>query len=141
VDRGERTVERSEIGGRESTSDGIRDFRDLDVWKLARSLAADIYRVTGAFPKQELFGIASQMQRAAVSLIANIAEGAGRVGAAEYEHHISIALGSAAELRALLIVSMDIGYLSEAKAQEFFARVDRLEMMLHGLRKSLSARR
>ena len=116
----------------------IRDFRDLDVWKLARALAADIYTATRDFPKHELFGLTSQTQRAAVSVIANLAEGAGRMGAAEYKHHISIALGSAAELRALLIVSVDIGYLSEAEAQGFFDRIDRVEMMLHGLRKSLS---
>lgn len=136
MDRGEGG---SRAARREATlNDRIRDFRDLDVWKLARALTADIYRVTKDFPKHEVFGLTSQIQRAAVSIIANLAEGAGRMGAAEYRHHISIALGSAAELRALLIVSVDIGYLPEAETHGFFDRIDRLEMMLHGLRKSLA---
>ena len=121
-------------------SESVRDFRDLDVWKLARAVAADAYRVTRDFPKYEVFGMASQVQRAAVSIVANIAEGAGRMGGAEYKHHLSIALGSAAELRALMIVSVDVGHLGETTAQGFYERIDRLEMMLHGLRKSLSVR-
>ena len=104
--------------------DPIRDYRDLHVWKLARLLAADIYKVTQRLPKHELFGITSQLQRAAVSIVANIAEGAGRMGAAEYRHHVSIAMGSAAELRALLIVSVDVGYLTESEAQGFFDPID-----------------
>lgn len=85
--------------GRAVLSNRIRDFRDLDVWKLARELAGDVYRAAKGFPRHELFGLTSQLQRAAISIVANIAEGAGRLGPAEYKHHLSIALGSAAELR------------------------------------------
>lgn len=100
----------------------------------------DVYKATQDFSKHELFGLAAQMQRAAISIVANIAEGAGRMGAAEYKHHVSIALGSAAELRALLMIAMDIGYLPEKCAEGFSDQVGRLEMMLHGLRKSLSTK-
>jgi len=77
---------------------GINTFRDLRVWQAAVELVVEVYRLTGVLPKQETYGLVSQMQRAAVSIPSNIAEGHSREHIKEYLHHLSVAQGSLAEL-------------------------------------------
>jgi four helix bundle protein len=90
----------------------VQDFRNLKVWQKAYALTIDVYRVTRAFPKEELYGITSQARRAAVSIGANLAEGCGRNGDAEFAQFSNIAMGSACELEHLLILSQDLGFVS-----------------------------
>ena len=76
--------------------DKIRNFRDLEVWKLGKGIVLDVYELTKVFPQAELYGLVSQMRRAAVSIAANIAEGFNRKYNAEYRQFLYIALGSSA---------------------------------------------
>ena len=89
------------------------NFRKLDVWVDAHALVLDVYRVTSAFPREELFGLTSQMRRAAVSIPANLSEGCGRGSQAELARFSSNALGSANELDYFFLLAHDLGYLRE----------------------------
>ncbi len=90
----------------------IKSFRDLDVWKIGHELVLIIYKVTKNFPKEEMFGLTSQMRRSAVSVTSNIAEGFSRVSPKEKAHFYNISKGSLTELHDQLIISLDVGYLS-----------------------------
>ena len=92
----------------------MKDFKDLRVWSKAHSLTIDVYKATRPFPKEELFGITSQMRRAASSIGANIAEGTGRKSDGELTRFLHIARGSAAELEYHLLLAHDLDLLSEA---------------------------
>src|SRR4051794_27940976 len=89
-------------------------FRDLEAWQCAMSLVERCYAITKTFPPQEQFGIISQIRRAAVSIPANLAEGACRKSAAVFRHHVAIALGSQAELETCLEIARRLGYVSES---------------------------
>jgi four helix bundle protein len=91
--------------------DDIRDFRDLIVWQRAIVLATEIYRLTRAFPRDEIYGLTSQLRRAAVSVSSNIAEGHARQGR-EFVHFLSMARGSLAEVESQLILAVELGYLA-----------------------------
>ena len=85
----------------------MKDFRDLRVWEKAHQLALDSYKATNGFPKTEMFGMTSQIRRAAVSIAANIAEGCGKRGNGEFQRFLNIATGSASELEYhFLLVAM-----------------------------------
>lgn len=90
-----------------------RKHHDLKVWQTAMTLAKDVYRFTESFPKTEVFGLTSQIRRAAVSVPSNIAEGAGRNGNREFLKFLYIARGSLSELETQLILAKDIGYLTD----------------------------
>lgn len=91
-------------------------YRRLKAWQHCRALAREVYRVTAAFPGEERFGLVPQLRRAAVSAVANIAEGQARYGPAEFAHALSIALGSLAEISALVDLATELGYLREEEA-------------------------
>ncbi|HYH69162.1 MAG TPA: four helix bundle protein [Urbifossiella sp.] len=91
----------------------IRTFRDLLVWQKAIQLAITVYRVTQAFPKEEKYGLTSQVRRAAVSVSSNIAEGHARQGR-EFAHFLSIARGSAAEVESQLYLAAELGFIEHA---------------------------
>src|SRR5690349_3758880 len=88
-----------------------QSFRELRVWKAGIELVAQVYSLTKRFPKEETYGLASQLQRAAVSIPANIAEGNAREHLREYSHHVSIARGSLAEVETHLEIAIRLGYL------------------------------
>ena len=116
----------------------IETYRDLDVWKTAMDLVVAAYSLTRQFPDRERYGLTSQMQRAAVSVPANIAEGYGRGHRAEYTHHLYISRGSLLELETHMELAVRLGYLtSEAtvSAQELISRVG---MMLNKLLQALA---
>jgi len=98
---------------RRSELDKIRNFRDLEVWKLGKGIVLDVYQLTKVFPQAELYGLVSQMRRAAVSIAANIAEGFNRKHNAEYRQFLYIALGSCAELETHIEIAHDLGSLRE----------------------------
>src|SRR5437764_1229466 len=90
----------------------IQTYRDLRIWEEAMELVEEIYKITSAFPKDELYELTSQMRRSAISIPSNIAEGHGRKGSKEFMHHLSIAKGSLAELETQLILSLRLQYLN-----------------------------
>src|SRR5574338_1532710 len=90
----------------------MKDFRSLKVWEKAHALTLEIYKSTEYFPKQELYSLTNQVQRAAVSIPANIAEGCGKDSDAELKRYFTIAMGSASELEYLLLLAHDLGYLT-----------------------------
>lgn len=91
----------------------VRNFKGLSVWKRAYELALEVYSCSGGFPQSEAFGLASQMRRAAVSVVSNIAEGYGRGHRTEYMQFLRMAYASAGELETQLLLSKDLGYLSQ----------------------------
>ena len=93
----------------------MKDFRDLKVWEKAHQLALDCYTVTSGFPKQEIFGMVSQIRRAGSSIATNIAEGCGRGGNAEFQRFLQIAMGSASELEYHFLLSRDLHFLDEER--------------------------
>jgi len=118
----------------------IRSYRDLIVWQRAMTLAELVYAATAEFPKSEVYGLTSQMRRASVSVVSNIAEGQARSSRGEMLQFLGHARGSLAELETQAALSARIGLLpsdAELKLQECIAEVGRL---LSGLRKSLMPR-
>ena len=107
------------------------NYRDLLVWQKARVLAKDIYILTRSFPRNETFGLVSQMRRTAVSIVCNIAEGQGRWTRPDYRRFLLIARGSAFELEAQLIIAQDIGYIEDV--EELTERAIEITRMLNGL--------
>lgn len=90
-----------------------RDYRDLVLWQKAMALAAEVHRVTPALPRHELFGLAAQLRRAAVSIPSNIAEGSARRSTREFIAYLHIARGSLSELRTQLLLAQHVGYLAD----------------------------
>ena len=94
----------------------MRDFKKLVVWQKAHQLTLEVYRVTASYPRDEVFGLTSQLRRASSSIGANIAEGCGRDTVADFARFLTLAMGSASEVESHLLLSRDLGHLS---AQEF----------------------
>jgi four helix bundle protein len=111
----------------------VKDFKDLKVWSKAHSLTIDVYKTTRQFPREELFGITSQMRRAASSIGANIAEGAGRKSDGELTRFLHIARGSAAELEYHLLLAHDLDLLPEGAYSLLARRTDEIQRMLTSL--------
>jgi four helix bundle protein len=118
----------------------LKHYRELEVWQLAMDLAQECYRVTKAFPKEELFGMTSQIRRAAASIPANIAEGQGRHHTKEFLNHLSIARGSLMEAETHVILGQRVGLLSQADLNNLLQMTDRIGRMMSGLRRSLQKR-
>ena len=116
----------------------IETYRSLMVWKKSVDFVVLVYQLLGKFPKNEQYGLASQMQRAAVSIPSNIAEGKERQSDRDFARFIAIALGSLAELETQLLIAQRLGYLDEAGWQEATAQADEIGKMLRGLHKTLS---
>jgi len=115
----------------------VQHYRQLEVWQYGMQLAEDCYQVTRKFPREELFGLVSQIRRAASSIPANIAEGQGREHTKEFLHYLSLARGSLKELETHLILSQRVGLLAETNLEALLALSDRISRMLSGLRKAL----
>ena len=120
---------------------GLRSYRDLEVWKKSIDWVEAIYRVSSNWPKDERFGLISQTRRAAVSVAANIAEGAARTGTGEFLQFLSVAKGSLAETETHLILAVRLGYLSRMEQEPLLAQAAEIGRMLSGLTKSLRSRR
>lgn len=116
----------------------VRGFRQLGVWQKAYELTLEIYRLTKSFPRSEIYGLTSQVQRAAVSIPANIAEGYDRNHRKEYVQFLSIARGSLGELETLLMLAKDLGYVTAADHRSVDGIRSETARMLQGLIKSLS---
>jgi four helix bundle protein len=118
----------------------IRSYKDLQVWQKSIDLVDETYRLTRGFPKSETYGLSSQLQRAAVSVAANIAEGSGRESTKEFIHHLAYSLGSMAEVETYLTVSMRLGYASQSTVATLDTQCDEIGKMIRSLQKSLRRR-
>lgn len=118
----------------------IISFRDLRVWQVAMDLVEDVYRLTRSFPRQEIYGLTSQMQRAAVSIPSNIAEGHTREHRKEFLFHISTAQASLAELQTHLEIALRLNYCSFDKTNPILDRSVSLSKQLYALRNALVRR-
>ncbi len=108
----------------------MRDFHKLIVWHKAHELVIAVYRETQLFPKEELYGLTSQIRRAAISIPANLAEGCGRNSEIELARFMEIAMGSASELDYHLMLAKDLGYLFEEKYILLFDQVSEVKRIL-----------
>ncbi len=115
----------------------IHSFKDLEVWKMAMSLAADSYQLTRQLPKEEVYGLTSQVRRAAVSIPANIAEGHGRENTGSFIQFLRIAQGSTKELETLLLLTRDVGLLQQEAIDPLLTKIERIGKMLRSLIRSL----
>jgi four helix bundle protein len=111
----------------------MKDFRTLKVWEKAHQLALAVYRATAVFPKDELYGLTSQVRRACASVPANIAEGCGRDGNTELGRFLQIAMGSASELEYHLLLAHDLGFLNDADYHPLAHEVVEVKRMLASL--------
>lgn len=108
----------------------MRDYKSLKVWEKAHSLTVSLYEATKSFPKEELYALTSQIRRSAASIPANIAEGCGREGIPELTQFCRIAMGSASELEYHLLLSRDLGFLTNCDYERLSNEVGEIKRML-----------
>ena len=116
----------------------IHNFKELKVWQKSMELSVQIYKLTSFFPKDERFGLISQVQRAAVSIPSNIAEGCGRISNKELSRFIAFAMGSCYELETQMILANRFEYIKEENQGECFALIAEVQKMLYGFYNSLN---
>lgn len=113
-------------------------FQDLGAWQASQHLAVEVYRITKRFPQDERFGLTAQIRRAAVSVVANIAEGSAKRGPREFRRYLDIAIGSLSELSAILLLAADIGILDARDAEAIEPARKRTAFLLWRLYRSMS---
>ncbi len=117
----------------------MRDFKKIQVWEKAHELTIRLYKLTASFPKEELYGLTSQIRRAAASIGANIAEGTGRDTQMELAHFIHIAAGSASELEYHLILARDLGYIDSGIYLGLETATIEIKRVLYGFEKTVKS--
>jgi four helix bundle protein len=111
----------------------MRNFRDLEIWKNAIGLSRNIYLVAEKFPDTEKYGLISQIKRASVSIASNIAEGSSRSSEKELARYLEIAMGSAFEVEAQLIIAIEVGYIDKNQLNQLFAYLSILQKQINKL--------
>ena len=119
----------------------MKDFHELKVWQKAHHLTLTVYQITTKFPREELYGLTSQLRRCSASIPANLAEGYGRNGDAEFARFCSIAMGSASELEYHLLLAKDLRLIQTKDHVELSQRTTELKRMLAALLQKLNADR
>ena len=112
-------------------------YRDLIAWQKAMELVAEIYRVTARFPREEMYGLTSQLRRAAVSIPSNVAEGHGRQSAGEFRQFVGQARGSLLELETQVLIAQNLEFVTPQQAEPLLASTAELGRVLNGLIQSL----
>jgi four helix bundle protein len=115
----------------------VKRYTDLVAWQKTMDLVEAVYRTTSAFPKEELYGLSSQLRTAAISIPSNIAEGHCRNGRREFVHHLSIALGSLGELETQVMISERLGYLAALESSKILASAAEAGRIIVGLMHSV----
>ena len=115
----------------------IKSYKDLDVWKRSIGFVKRVYQITQRFPKEELYGLTSQIRRSAVSIPSNIAEGRNRQHTNEFVQFLYIALGSCAECETQIVIVFELGYMDERNIKELLEELDQIGKMIRGLIRSL----
>ena len=119
----------------------MKDFHELQVWQKAHRLTLAVYQITATFPREELYGLTSQLRRCSASISANLAEGCGRNGDAEFARICSIAMGSASEFEYHLLLARDLKLVKPKDHAELSQRATELKRMLTALLQKLNADR
>lgn len=117
----------------------MRDFKKYDIWQLSHLFTLEVYRITNLFPKEEMYGITSQLRRASSSIPTNISEGCGRNSDAEFNHFLNIALGSALETEYLLILSKDLRYIEENTFIDLDIKINSIKSKIYSLKNKLTS--
>ena len=118
----------------------VKSYKDLEVWQKAMDMVTMCYQTTKDFPKNEVYGLSSQLQRAAVSIPANIAEGRERKYSKEFVQHLSIAYSSLAELETHIQIAQRLNYINSTKTKNLLEKTSEIGRMINGLRKSIEKR-
>ena len=116
----------------------MKTYRDLVVWQKSMRLVTQIYEVTRTFPKEEVYGLISQMRRCAVSIPSNIAEGYGRKSTDDYLRFLQIAISSLYEVQTQIEISLNLGYLSKDKFEKVYEQSREIERMLSSLSRKIA---
>ncbi len=116
----------------------IKNFRELEIWKRSVDLAEYVYKATNDFPKDELYGLTSQLRRAVVSIPSNIAEGFTRLHNREYKQFLYVSLGSCSEVITQLIIAEKLGYIEKKKADWLIDEIEQISKMTMSLIKKLN---
>ena len=111
----------------------MRDFHQLSVWQESHQFTLDVYTLTRAYPKDELFGLTSQIRRSSSSIATNIAEGCGRGSDADFGRFLQMAMGSASESEYQILLSFDLNYIDENQYKQMNAKVTEIKRMLSSL--------
>ena len=114
-----------------------KSYQDLVAWQKAMDLVADVYRFTSGFPREETYGLTSQLRRAAISVPSNIAEGQGRHGNGEFKRFLRLSLGSLMELETQVMIAERLGYLERKSAGAVLLQSAEIGRVLNGLINSL----
>ncbi len=122
----------------EKTGKKIKSFKDLKIWQKGIQLVEDVYNASRNFPKEEIYGLQSQMRRSAVSIPSNISEGFARLHNREYRNFLYISLGSCAELTTQIIIASRLNYVMDTKADVRLMAIDELSKMTMSLIKKLN---
>ena len=116
----------------------MHNFKELIIWKEAMGLAKAVYQASASFPANEKYGLTSQINRSAVSVPSNIAEGAGRGSDKEFNQFLNIALGSAFELETQLLLAQAFGFINEDRLNELLAQLRKIQRMIDGFKKKIT---
>jgi len=117
----------------------MKDFKKYRVWQLGHQLTLEIYKTTKKFPKEEIYGLTSQMRRASYSIPSNIAEGYGRESQPEFEGFLTISQASASELEYFNISVKDLDIIEQSEFEEFDKKINEVKRSLHSLIKKVKA--
>ncbi|MEA2113031.1 MAG: four helix bundle protein [Patescibacteria group bacterium] len=115
-----------------------KTYENLEIWKKGISLATEVYKITNEFPKEEIYGLTSQLRRAVVSISTNIAEGSGRGSAKDFTRFVNFSIGSLNEVESLLFISKDLSFISEGDFLKLEGSIKELGNLLGGFKKFLS---
>ena len=115
----------------------VKSYRDLITWQKAMDLVAGVYQVTKGFPREEAYGLSSQLRRAAVSIPSNIAEGQGRRSTKEFQHFLGVAYGSLQEVETQIILATRLGYCRSAQESQLLEQAAEVGKLINGLIKAL----
>jgi len=118
----------------------MKTYRDLQAWQKSMTLVTEIYKILKSFPKDEIYGLTSQMRRCAISIPSNMAEGYGRNSTNEYVHFLRIATGSLYELQTQLEITMNLNYLGKDDFDKLYESSREIERMLSSLIRKLSSK-
>jgi len=117
---------------------GVKDYRELIVWQKAMDLVERIYRVTAGLPREEVYGLTSQIRRAAISIPSNIAEGQGRHTTRDFLNFLSIAQGSLKEVETQVLIAERLAYINQAQTSKLVSLTEEVGRLISGLRNSLN---
>jgi four helix bundle protein len=115
----------------------VKNYRELMAWQKAMDLVEDVYKVSKSFPREEIYGLTSQIRRAVVSIPSNIAEGQGRRTTADFLRHLSIAYGSLREVETQILITGRLRYLAQLRTEEVMQMAGEVGRLLNGLMVSL----